>query len=68
MPTVLLLLLCATPAPLPASAPSVPAGPWETLAPGVEWAEFDASMKSLQRQQSLERPAAPVEHRAASKP
>jgi uncharacterized protein YigE (DUF2233 family) len=41
MPKVLLLLLCAT-----AAAPVTPASPWETLAPGVELAEFEASMKS----------------------
>jgi uncharacterized protein YigE (DUF2233 family) len=38
MSTLLLLLLCA--------APSSAAGPWESLAPGVELAEFEASLKS----------------------
>lgn len=44
MPTLLLLLLCA--APVPKSTSAAPSSPWETLAPGVELAEFDASLKS----------------------
>src|SRR5690349_17823284 len=46
MPTLLLLLLSAAPAKMPAAAPAAPSSPWETLAPGVELAEFDASLKS----------------------